>query len=80
MKKEGVTILLVEQNANKALSIAHHAYVLETGNITVSGERMMLQITHVLEKHIIRILKNHQEKYMLKTQKVIIFINIHKIF
>lgn len=38
MKKEGVTILLVEQNANKALSIADHAYVLETGNITVSGE------------------------------------------
>ena len=37
-EKEGVTILLVEQNANKALSIADHAYVLETGNITVSGE------------------------------------------
>ena len=33
-----VTILLVEQNANKALSIANHAYVLETGNITVSGK------------------------------------------
>lgn len=37
-KEEGVTILLVEQNANKALSIAHHAYVLETGRITVSGK------------------------------------------
>ena len=37
-EKEGVTILLVEQNANKALSIADHAYVLETGNITVSGK------------------------------------------
>ena len=35
---EGVTILLVEQNANKALSISDHAYVLETGNITVSGK------------------------------------------
>ena len=35
---EGMTILLVEQNANKALSIADHAYVLETGNITVSGK------------------------------------------
>ena len=33
-----MTILLVEQNANKALSIADHAYVLETGNITVSGK------------------------------------------
>ena len=37
-EKEGMTILLVEQNANKALSIADHAYVLETGNITVSGK------------------------------------------
>jgi len=35
---EGVTVLLVEQNANKALSIANRAYVLETGNITVSGD------------------------------------------
>ncbi len=37
-KEDGVTVLLVEQNANKALSIAHRAYVLETGNITVSGD------------------------------------------
>lgn len=35
---DGVTVLLVEQNANKALSIANRAYVLETGNITVSGD------------------------------------------
>lgn len=33
----GTTVLLVEQNAKKALSIANRAYVLETGNITVSG-------------------------------------------
>lgn len=37
-KEDGVTVLLVEQNANKALSIAHRAYVLETGNITISGD------------------------------------------
>lgn len=36
--EDGVTVLLVEQNANKALSIANRAYVLETGNITVSGD------------------------------------------
>lgn len=36
-KEDGVTVLLVEQNANKALSIATRAYVLETGKITVSG-------------------------------------------
>ena len=35
---DGVTVLLVEQNANKALSIANRAYVLETGAITVSGD------------------------------------------
>ncbi len=33
----GVTVLLVEQNANLALSIAHTAYVLETGSIVLSG-------------------------------------------
>lgn len=37
INKDGVTVLLVEQNANKALSIAHRAYVLETGKITISG-------------------------------------------
>ena len=33
----GTTVLLVEQNAKKALSIADRAYVLETGNIVKSG-------------------------------------------
>ncbi len=35
---DGVTVLLVEQNAKKALSIANRAYVLETGNIVLSGD------------------------------------------
>ena len=34
---DGTTILLVEQNASKALQIADRAYVLETGNVTLSG-------------------------------------------
>lgn len=34
---DGVTVLLVEQNAKKALSIADRAYVLETGRIVLSG-------------------------------------------
>ena len=37
-REDGVTVLLVEQNANKALSIANRAYVLETGKVTVSGD------------------------------------------
>ena len=35
---DGVTVLLVEQNAKKALSIADRAYVLETGTITLEGD------------------------------------------
>ena len=34
----GTTVLLVEQNAKKALSIAHRAYVLETGEVALSGK------------------------------------------
>ncbi len=37
IKKEGTTVLLVEQNANMALSVANRAYVLETGRITMDG-------------------------------------------
>ena len=37
LHKAGTTILLVEQNARKALQIADRAYVLETGKITLSG-------------------------------------------
>jgi branched-chain amino acid transport system ATP-binding protein len=37
LNKTGTTILLVEQNAGMALEVAHRAYVLETGGITLSG-------------------------------------------
>jgi len=36
LNKEGVTVLLVEQNAHRALEIAHRAYVLETGTVVLS--------------------------------------------
>ena len=38
VSKEGTTVLLVEQNAKKALSIADRAYVLETGKIVMEGK------------------------------------------
>lgn len=37
LKQAGITILLVEQNARAALAIADHAYVLETGSVTLAG-------------------------------------------
>lgn len=38
INEDGVTVLLVEQNANKALAIANRAYVLETGRIVLEGD------------------------------------------
>jgi branched-chain amino acid transport system ATP-binding protein len=46
----GTTILLVEQNANMALSIAHQAYVLETGRITLSGSAKELSESEAVRK------------------------------
>lgn len=42
ISKQGTTILLIEQNANMAFSIAHRAYVLETGRIVISGSAQEL--------------------------------------
>ncbi|MBZ9772379.1 ABC transporter ATP-binding protein [Mesorhizobium sp. CO1-1-8] len=42
LNKEGMTILLVEQNATMALEIAHRAYVLETGKIVAQGSARSL--------------------------------------
>ncbi|MCR5798637.1 MAG: ABC transporter ATP-binding protein [Lachnospiraceae bacterium] len=47
---EGVTVLLVEQNAKKALSIADRAYVLETGNITLEGDAKELMNDESVKK------------------------------
>ena len=37
VNKRGVTVLLIEQNANMALKTAHMGYVMETGRITMTG-------------------------------------------
>jgi branched-chain amino acid transport system ATP-binding protein len=42
VNRQGTTILLVEQNASMALSIAHRGYVLETGAIVLTGTATML--------------------------------------
>lgn len=47
---DGTTVLLVEQNAKKALSVAHRAYVLETGNIVLSGDAQVLMNDDAVKK------------------------------
>ena len=42
-RERGLTILLVEQNANRALEVSHFGYVLETGEITLQGESTSLR-------------------------------------
>lgn len=50
INKSGTTVLLVEQNAKKALSIANRAYVLETGNIALSGNAHELMDNEQVKK------------------------------
>jgi branched-chain amino acid transport system ATP-binding protein len=50
LKETGVTILLVEQNARKALEIADRAYVMETGRIILEGDARELAANPEIEK------------------------------
>ncbi|NLJ96823.1 MAG: ABC transporter ATP-binding protein [Clostridiales bacterium] len=50
INKAGTTVLLVEQNAKKALSIADRAYVLETGNIVLEGDAKELMNNESVKK------------------------------
>ena len=50
INQAGTTILLVEQNAHMALSIAHRAYVLETGRITLTGPASELAQSEEIRK------------------------------
>jgi len=50
INKDGTTILLVEQNANKALQVAGRAYVMETGRIVISGDAAELMKTEDIKK------------------------------
>ncbi len=50
INRSGTTVLLVEQNANMALSIAHKAYVLETGSIALSGTARELASSEAVRK------------------------------
>ena len=53
LNKNGATILVVEQNARKALQVAHRGYVLQTGNITISGDAQdLLADPRVIEAYL----------------------------
>lgn len=53
INEAGVSLLLVEQNANMALQVAHHAYVLETGAIVMAGSgRELLQSPDVRKAYL----------------------------
>ncbi|MBI2461391.1 MAG: ABC transporter ATP-binding protein [Candidatus Rokubacteria bacterium] len=53
INREGVTILLVEQNVHQALAIAHEAYVLETGRVVSSGPaRDLLRDPNIKEAYL----------------------------
>ena len=51
VSESGTTVLLVEQNAKKALSISDRAYVLETGTITMSGKAKELLEDEAVKRH-----------------------------
>jgi len=56
----GTTVLLVEQNANKALSIADYGYVLETGTVSLAGDsRQLLRDDHIRRSYL-----GHQKERM----------------
>lgn len=50
INKQGVTVLLIEQNANMALKVADYAYVLETGRIGLSGPGRELMTNEEVKK------------------------------
>lgn len=50
INRDGTTVLLVEQNANMALSVASRAYIMETGNIVMSGDAKELAKSDAVRK------------------------------
>ena len=50
LNEQGTTILLVEQNALMALSVAHRGYVLQTGNIVLTDEAEKLKKNEMVQK------------------------------
>ncbi len=66
IKAQGTTVLLIEQNANKALSIADRGYVLETGKVVLSGTGEELLASDEVRKSLSwRIRKSAQGRFSI---------------
>jgi branched-chain amino acid transport system ATP-binding protein len=53
INREGLTILLVEQNVRQSLNLSHRAYVLENGRIVMEGVgRELMENAHVKEAYL----------------------------
>ncbi len=52
INKEGISVLLVEQNAHLALGVADHGYVLEVGRVVQAGDVETLRCSEIVKKHI----------------------------
>ena len=61
LSEEGITILLIEQNANAALHAAHYGYVLQTGSITLEGTGEELLSNKSVQEAYLG--KSHQKKH-----------------
>ena len=61
LRRRGVSILLVEQNARAALQVADYAYVLENGSIKMEGEAEMLKNDPRVIESYLGLASKHQE-------------------
>lgn len=67
LREEGITILLIEQNANAALNCANYGYVMETGTISLSGTGQELLTNKSVQEAYLG--KQQKKETVLKTEK-----------
>ena len=62
-EEEGMSILVVEQNANVALSIAHYGYIMENGRVVMQGDAASLLADNEISEHYLGIGKEGSKDY-----------------
>ena len=71
IKAQGTTVLLIEQNANKALSIADRGYVLETGKVVLSGTGKELLASDEVRKAYLEDKKSAQGRFSIVLRLIV---------